>query len=386
MTDAGVQRSSLQIFQRMRPAWFSADSGAVAALVTVAAWLVVCLLYVLLLQYTDRGPTSTQPIWGHWLVIFLSFSPLMIVSAGLAIFYARKTEWMLSPVGLASVGLALLFVLLPLMETVAVLVILWVNNQPFSNFFAKMHNRGAFIWWIHGCIIMLAFVAQAAIASLRRTRAQEQAWQQQQTEKLALRLRLLQGQLKPHFLFNALNGISALVRTADRTLACNALAQLQDLLRYAVNASNQDWLSVADEIGFIRDYLDLQMLRYGERLSIDWEIDDLVWQRLSCAPLLFQPLVENAIHHGVENHHDRCRLVIRLALALDTVRLVVENPLIDTKRTQKKHNGHGVGLSATRERLRLLYQDEAQLSTLPHTTQQVVVTTLQFPARPFYER
>lgn len=386
MTDGNKLPSYQHFYQQMRPVWLGLGSGKRTALVTVVIWLMVCLLYVLLLQYADKVYKPGQSKFGTLHIILATFLPLMVASAILAVAFADNTEWMLSPVGLFSVALLLLLVLLPLMEMCAVLVILWVKNQPVINFFDKMRERGAFIWWIHGCIIVLAFFAQAAFASLRRSRAQELAWQQEQTEKLALRLRLLQGQLKPHFLFNALNGISALVRTADRTLACKAMAQLHDLLRYAVNASHQDWLSVADEIGFIRDYLDLQMLRYGERLSLDWRIDDLVWHRLSCAPLLLQPLVENAIHHGVENHHERCRIVIRLEMNQDMVRFVVENPLIDTKLGHKKHKGHGVGLSATRERLLLLYQDEAQLSTLSHPEQQVVVTTLQFPARPYYER
>ena len=325
--------------ERSRAMGPSVGTAGKTALVTVAIWLAVCILYVMLITQAEKASTQPSTLQRNLQIIIFSYLPLMLASVGLAFAFARKPDWMLSPIGMLLVGLLLLLVLLPLMEACSVIAMLWTKDLPLSGFFVKLQKRGLFIWWIHGCIIALAYVAQAAYASLRRTEAQEQAWQQEQTEKLALRLRLLQGQLKPHFLFNALNSISALVRTADRSLACHALAQLRDLLRYAVHASKQDWLTVADELGFIRDYLDLQMLRYGERLKLEWHIDDLAWERLACAPLLLQPLVENAIHHGVENHHERCCIRIRLTMQHGSVCLVVENPLIDAKRVKKRIRG-----------------------------------------------
>ncbi len=361
------------------------------ALVTVLLWLLVCAMYVMLVQNAGLG-NGPGEVWQPVITatIMMSYLPLIIASVVLVFAFARYPDTILSPRGLASVGCLMLLVVLPLMQTASVLTTLWFKNQPLDQFFIRLEARGFFIWWLHGCTIALAFGAQAAYASLQRTRMQELAWQREQTERLALRLRLLQGQLKPHFLFNALNSISALVRTADRDLACKALAQLRDLLSYAVQASCHDWRSVADELGFVRDYLDLQMLRYGERLSLDWQVADCAWHELACPPLLLQPLVENAIHHGVENHHGQCQ--VRLCLELDAsanppaVRLIIHNPLIEPKPGSTSHRGHGVGLVATRERLALLYPDQAQLDTTPDLQQQQVITTLQFPAKAYHAR
>ena len=253
------------------------------ALVTVLLWLLVCAMYVMLVQNAGLG-NGPGEVWQPVITatIMMSYLPLIIASVVLVFAFARYPDTILSPRGLASVGCLMLLVVLPLMQTASVLTTLWFKNQPLDQFFIRLEARGFFIWWLHGCTIALAFGAQAAYASLQRTRMQELAWQREQTERLALRLRLLQGQLKPHFLFNALNSISALVRTADRDLACKALAQLRDLLSYAVQASCHDWRSVADELGFVRDYLDLQMLRYGERLSLDWQVADCAWHELAC--------------------------------------------------------------------------------------------------------
>ncbi len=357
-----------------------------AMLVTLAIWLAFCLAFSLLLANSSQTVQAPKSLPINLQIVFFSYLPLILASLALVLAYAHKSDWMLSPIGLLLTAAAMLLLLLPVMEVCSVLAMLWAKNKPYSEFLTVLKNRGVFIWWIHGCFVVLSFVGQAAYASLRRSQAQEQLWQQQQTEKLALRLRLLQGQLKPHFLFNALNSISALARAADRSLASKALAKLRQLLSYAVHASNQDWLTVADEMGFIRDYLDLQMLRYGERLSLEWDCADLAWERLACPPLLLQPLIENAIHHGVENHHARCTIRIALALQQDSVRFTVENPLIETKNRKKSHQGHGIGSSTTIERLRLLYQDEAQLLTQIDQARQVVVTVLQFPARSSYVR
>jgi two-component system sensor histidine kinase AlgZ len=110
----------------------------------------------------------------------------------------------------------------------------------------------------------------------------------------------LRAQFEPHFLFNALNAISALVRDGDRGLALGGIGRLSDLLRYALSASVREDVTVAAELQFVRDYLDLQRLRYGERLQVQIDGEDSLLHEVECPPLLLQPLIENALRHDLD--------------------------------------------------------------------------------------
>jgi len=115
--------------------------------------------------------------------------------------------------------------------------------------------------------------------------------------------------------------------------------------------------SVADELHFLRVYLALQSLRYGDRMQLDWAIEERDWSRYPCPPLLFQPLAENAVHHGVEAHQQPCRIHIGLQHAAGMLRLRIANPVLAASRA-----GTGLGLSMTRERLDILYGPRAELN------------------------
>jgi two-component system sensor histidine kinase AlgZ len=301
---------------------------------------------------------------------------LVAASCLLAFAFQRMSATLLRPWPLFLGLMAMLALSLPMEAVAATLYALWRHDLPLADFPAQLLRREAFVWWVDACMSIFAYLAQAGYAVWQRNRLQDEAWQQAQDEGLELRLRLLQGQLKPHFLFNALNSISALVRTADRDLAADALVQLSALLRHAVHASKQEWLSTADEMAFLDDYLNLQLLRYGERLTIEVEIGNAPWASLACPPLLF----ENAIHHGVERHDQACSIAIGLALEQGLIRLTIRNALVQA---QSPRQGHGIGQAATRERLAILYGGAASLHT--ESGADAYTATLAFPARPFHE-
>lgn len=357
-----------------------APSLAHTCLATVATWTSVALLQALAIHRDKLGQDGTV----RFVDVLAGFVPqglaVAAVSCLLAAAFHYRADAMLRPRAMAACLAAMLALFLPLQAAAGVVFQLAWSGANDTGFAALWQARDAFGWWVDACLAVFAYLAQAALAAWRRGQAEALAWQQAQDEGMELRLRLLQGQLKPHFLFNALNSISALVRTADRELAARALAQLSDLLRYAVHSSRHEWLSVADEMAFIDDYLDLQLLRYGERLAIDLAADAAPWARLACPPLLFQPLVENAIHHGVERHHGQCTIRIRLALDGGTIRLSVANP---TPAGEAGRQGHGIGLQATAERLAILYPGQARL--LAEAGPVNFDATLAFPARPFHD-
>jgi len=210
------------------------------------------------------------------------------------------------------------------------------------------------------------FIAVVAVCTWRDARERQRAWMQSQNENFALRLELeqqrmlaLRGQLNPHFLFNALNAISALVRTQDSKMALAGIGHLSDLLRYALQASERDHVSLEDERQFVADYLALQKMRYGERLQVRIDGDDYTGLAGEVPPLLLQPLIENALRHDLDCHDGPSD--IRLSFGGDDERLMisVSNPVSAGRTTNP---GLGLGLHHSRSRLQLAYGAGATLS------------------------
>ena len=290
----------------------------------------------------------------------LVFLPLSLLTCLLAWLFWRYLDYLLQAKCLAIIALLSCLISLPVLTVNKILITTYFDRGVLADFSQEWEKVSPFILWVDLCLVLLAFCSQAGFAAWRRAQAKEQEIELSRSLGLELRLHLLQGQLKPHFLFNALNSITALVRGEDRSLAGKALNQLNGLLRYVVNSGKYEWLSVADEMKFVRDYLDMQTLRFGKRLQIEWEVQERAWEKIPCAPLLFQPLVENAIHHGVENHHENCVIEIYLYVRLGLVHFRIVNPKLSG--IEGRH-GHGLGLSSTRERLDIFFGREASVNT-----------------------
>ncbi|MEJ7603413.1 MAG: histidine kinase [Kofleriaceae bacterium] len=172
-------------------------------------------------------------------------------------------------------------------------------------------------------------------------------------------LELLRGQLEPHFLFNALNTIAGLIRTDRAQDATTALGRLSELLRYVIDASRQERVPLAWELDLVTSYLELQQLRFGTRLQFAITHEPATRSR-ELPPLLLQPLVENAVVHGVARTTEPATLAVAVTLVDDKLRIVVTNtcgePATDTT---------GVGLRNTRDRLARIYGDRASLDAGP---------------------
>lgn len=202
------------------------------------------------------------------------------------------------------------------------------------------------------------FAGVLAFFYSRRAKERELAWQRSQTDMLNLRLAFeeqrmlaLRAQLEPHFLFNALNAISALVRSGDKPLALNGVQRLSDLLRYVLSASVRNTATLAEELRFVQDYLDLQRLRYGERLRVQVDGADGL-DRIACPPLLLQPLIENALRHDLESCADASDIHLSFIEQDGAMLVRVSNP---ARRGVKANPGAGLGLPNTQDRLRLMH-------------------------------
>ncbi|MCK9259553.1 MAG: histidine kinase [Azoarcus sp.] len=175
------------------------------------------------------------------------------------------------------------------------------------------------------------------------------------------RLLALTARIRPHFLFNTLNGVLGVIRT-DPLRAERGLEELADLFRVFMR-DNRELVPLGDEIALCKRYLELEKLRLGERLRVRWEVslgaDDELARALVPA-LLLQPLVENAVYHGVEPRLDAGEVVVRVAQQGRDLLLEVDNEAVAQA---SHHAGNNMALDNIRERLMLFYDLEGRLES-----------------------
>ncbi len=193
------------------------------------------------------------------------------------------------------------------------------------------------------------------IISLSATQAYWQKIQRQKIEKeyQTVKLKALQGQLEPHFLFNALNSVTALIRIDEKQKAISSLTQLSELLRSAVDASNCKLIPLSDEIRFIKSYLSLQSLRYGNKLTYAIEFDPST--HLLGPPFTLQPLVENAIVHTLDQGASHVEIIIKVSHGKDSTTLSVTNS-VAPKANATSHTGCGSAIKNLKQRLAIAFK------------------------------
>ena len=170
------------------------------------------------------------------------------------------------------------------------------------------------------------------------------------------RLQALQARIRPHFLFNSLNAVLALIRR-DPQRAERSLEDLADLFRTLMSDARQ-FVRLADEIALLERYAEIEQLRLGERLRITWDLDSAPSDAL-LPPLVLQPLLENAIYHGVEPGTGASDVLVRITRRGDRVLAQIENPYLEA---EVKRAGNRMALENIRERLQLFFDAEARIT------------------------
>jgi two-component system, LytTR family, sensor kinase len=173
-----------------------------------------------------------------------------------------------------------------------------------------------------------------------------------EAELARFRLHVLQSQLQPHFLFNALHTVSALMAD-DVAAARRVLAELGDLLRMALDRMDDHEIELERELEFLRRYLDIQTARFGDRLAVEWHIEERARSTL-IPSMLLQPCVENAVQHGIEPVEGGGRVVITAGISDGLLHI----DIADNGRGAAGRDGRGAsgrGLTNVQERLRARY-------------------------------
>lgn len=171
------------------------------------------------------------------------------------------------------------------------------------------------------------------------------------------RLQALQARIRPHFLFNSINAVLSLIRSQPKQ-AETALEDMADLFRVLM-ADNRELVPLAQEIGLCRQYLALEKLRLEDRLKIEWQIDDMPPDAL-IPPLVLQPLLENAVYHGIEPLPEGGTITIRIYTKGKDVHVILSNPYA---MLSNHHSGNKMALKNIKERLTLHFDLEANLKT-----------------------
>lgn len=199
-----------------------------------------------------------------------------------------------------------------------------------------------------GCVYAFAYFVEA-----REREAQASRLAAQLAEA---RLGALRMQLNPHFLFNSLNAVTVLVREQNTAAASRMLELLSDVLRQALGTDQPQEIPLREELNFSERYLAIEQVRFSDRLRVEWSIDDRA--RNALVPgFILQPLVENAIKHGIVRRADAGRLEIAARVVGGHLELAIRDDGVGMSANQAE----GVGLRNTRERLRTMYGDDASL-------------------------
>ena len=171
------------------------------------------------------------------------------------------------------------------------------------------------------------------------------------------RLQALQARIRPHFLFNSLNAVLSLVRR-DPKRAERALEDLSDLFR-TLMADARHFVRLEEEVELLERYADIEQLRLGERLRISWELDAAPGDAL-LPPMVLQPLLENAVYHGIEPGTEPGEVLVRIERRGERVHATIENPHLERG---NQRAGNRMALDNIRERLALFFDAEASIAT-----------------------
>ncbi len=251
----------------------------------------------------------------------------------------------------------------------------WILSEWFS-------GDAVYLWfvdkstWLRYCVyfLMLELVSMFSIMWYNQEDQKAGEKRQFQAEKLAREAELfkLRQQLQPHFLFNSLNSISALIGTKPEE-ARKMLYQLSDFLRGTLK-EEKEWISLADELLHLQLYLDIEKVRFGHRLSVNIDMGEDT-RALKLPPLLLQPIVENAIKFGLYDTTEQVGILIKTETMGKELVVVIQNPF--DPETSQPRRGTGFGLRGVKRRLYLLFARNDLVET--EASQNIFTTIIRIP-------
>jgi two-component system LytT family sensor kinase len=255
------------------------------------------------------------------------------------------------------------------------LILGFIYQDAFAGVSRLMGNPGYFLNLVTNGFVIYVGILALGHAAVYARKYRDREFRLQQAELQALKM-----QLHPHFLFNTLNAISALVYSAPKD-AVLTISQLSDLLRLTLQSNKTQKITLKEELDFLRKYVQIQETLLAERLAVEWKIEP---ETLDAAipNMLLQPLVENSIRHGIAPLEAGGRIMIRTRLVNEKLFIYVRDNGLGITSPDEKRDSHGVGLDNTRARLSHLYSESHEFKLSEHPEGGLLVTI----AIPFQEK
>jgi two-component system LytT family sensor kinase len=252
----------------------------------------------------------------------------------------------------------------------------WIAYAYPHRLFALLASQ----WWIQALVWLSAPISVGIALKVWNTLRIEMKLEEQKRLLLEARLDALQRQINPHFLFNTLNSIASLVRVKPE-LAREMIVKLGNILR-ALLKEHDSYVPLSEELKFTDDYLDIEVVRYGAgKLHVEKDIDPRTLGVL-VPSILLQPLIENSIKHGLEPRIHGGTVTLRSRLEGDRVRIEVADDGVgmgNRAPSALNRSGGGIGMKNVRERLEVLYGNEAKFSVVSNPGRGTLVS-IEIPA------
>jgi len=306
-------------------------------------FLVILMAELLALILSLAPGVEVTQFWTRLAFISL-FVQWISLSSVLLLCYARRwinrhSTWIIATI---AYGIILLITLLFSLLSIELTNILQLKTRP---------------GWESPFVVRNLVIAAVVTAVALRYFYVQLLWKRNTETEALSRIQALQARIRPHFLFNSMNTIASLTRSQPEQ-AERAVEDLADLFR--VSLADRNMLSLNEELEVTLRYLNIEKHRLGDRLQVDWQIDPEADMTEEIPALTMQPLVENALYHGIEPLTEGGVVTIKLKNLSHTIRISISNPLGKVS-NQRQHKGNRMALNNIRQRLQLAYGLEEPL-------------------------
>ncbi len=344
--------------ERADPAGLLPRSGVGRAALLAGLWTLVGVIFAL---PNVGGSGGSLPALGFSLTQWWAWgllAPVVVAVDRRLPFSARQLARRLAAHVLLSLPFTVLYVYLSAALRAALHLIPWVGVftvQLLTNALSGMYLWGWLIYWvILGGWLALNYYERFVTSELRHERLERRFSE--------ARLNNLRLQLDPHFLFNALNTVSSQLER-DPRLARRMIEHLGDLLRLSLDSKDRQEVTLTEELAFLDHYLAIQRIRFGDHLRIETDVAPDV-RHAAVPSLILQPLVENAVRHGLASRAGGGTVTITARPEGDRLEIRVQDDGVGLPRGWRLETGAGVGLSVTRERIAELHPNGSSRFTV----------------------
>jgi len=341
------------------------DKARLYWVLQIFGWFAFALINLLFVSLA-RGITSIQ------IGAYLALASFYLVSSHLFRYVIKTQHWFTFPLSRLLAHVLAGLVILSFLNTVAQILINWVFNtlSPYEDLKPLVILVNLFISFLYyalwSMMYFLYYFLDNYNSSLRY-----------QATINEIKLNHLRNQLNPHFIFNALNSVRALV-DEDPKKAKSAITQLSNILRYSLVIDKHRTIDFGDEINTVFDYLNLETIRFEERLKVIYHIEEEAYT-YKIPPMMLQTIVENAIKHGISNLIKGGTVEIRCSVGLsEALYIQVKNSGQLKSNPAQNQEGSGHGIPNTIQRLKLIYGNRAAFK-ISNYDREFVITEIKIP-------